>query len=202
MSIYPRWRHWITLRPGPLRGQNRSFVRSQGKQCSTTFSVPLGSLLPRKTATQGQAQVAMSRKQRFGIAAAIAWGVLHLCGSPWVKEIFDKNDILVSRNSNAKMDVNDDNPANITHLLCTTYFFQDRLHLDQPTAFTALQSGTKLSLPWEFSSSSSVSTTPSKTSGRSGFKAPAQTPHQPQSVVHSTYCAGITELQRKLCRAQ
>lgn len=35
----------------------------------------------------------LSRKQRFGIAAATAWGVLHLSHSPWLPETWQKDEI-------------------------------------------------------------------------------------------------------------
>lgn len=35
----------------------------------------------------------ISRKQRFGIAAAMTWAVLHLAGSPWLNSSWDKEDV-------------------------------------------------------------------------------------------------------------
>jgi hypothetical protein len=35
----------------------------------------------------------LSRKQRFGIAAAMSWAVLHLAGSSWLNSSWDKKDV-------------------------------------------------------------------------------------------------------------
>jgi hypothetical protein len=64
----------------------------------------LASLLGNKSSTAKHKMLKMSRKQRFGVAAATSWAVLHLCGSPWFNGVFDKKDILISKYGKAKAD--------------------------------------------------------------------------------------------------
>lgn len=56
-------------------------------------TVPLGSLLSSQSSQLLPSHLALSRKERFGIAAAMVWAVLHLCGSPWLSENWDKDKI-------------------------------------------------------------------------------------------------------------
>ena len=54
-------------------------------------AVPLKSLfLPRKQQTRKNAYLSLSSKERFGIAATIAWSVLHLSCSPWLNDHWDR----------------------------------------------------------------------------------------------------------------
>lgn len=61
------------------------------KHPTSTFT--LESILLQQSDRRLPHHMALSRKQRFGIAAALAWAVLHLCESPWIERQLDKNKI-------------------------------------------------------------------------------------------------------------
>ncbi|TAQ89816.1 hypothetical protein B7494_g1857 [Chlorociboria aeruginascens] len=63
------------------------------KTPKVTFQEPL---LKKKRFIQdfdGTIKHRLTRKQRFGIAAALAWAVLHLCDSPWLGKNLNEDDI-------------------------------------------------------------------------------------------------------------
>lgn len=56
-------------------------------------TVRLHALLSRVADQVTNRRLALARKQRFAIAAALAWAVLHLCDSPWLKDALNDEDI-------------------------------------------------------------------------------------------------------------
>ncbi|EON62420.1 hypothetical protein W97_01642 [Coniosporium apollinis CBS 100218] len=76
----------------PDAAQERRTLISTNKQLlgADITSAHLGLLLP---AAQKPPLANLSLKERCRIAAAVSWMVLHLCGSPWLKENWDKGDI-------------------------------------------------------------------------------------------------------------
>jgi hypothetical protein len=59
----------------------------------TKRAVRLHALLSREVDQSTNLKLALDRKQRFGIAAALAWAVLYLCDSPWLEEVLRDEDI-------------------------------------------------------------------------------------------------------------
>ncbi|KAI9811044.1 MAG: hypothetical protein M1832_001074 [Thelocarpon impressellum] len=57
------------------------------------FSVQSTSLKALLNSQQAPGCIQLSRKDRFGIAAAMAWMVLHLSGSPWLDEAWNKEHV-------------------------------------------------------------------------------------------------------------
>lgn len=64
-------------------------------------TVHLDSLLSGTLDTIINRRLALTRKQRFGIAAALAWAVLHLCDSPWLGTRLSGNEIQMFLESQA-----------------------------------------------------------------------------------------------------
>jgi hypothetical protein len=58
---------------------------------AVTKAIPLGHILSsqRHPATRDEQWILLSAKQRYGIAASLAWSVLHLNGSSWFGETLD-----------------------------------------------------------------------------------------------------------------
>lgn len=50
-------------------------------------TIQLQSILDRAVDHTTNRRYALGRKQRFGIATALVWAVLHLCDSPWLEEV-------------------------------------------------------------------------------------------------------------------
>ncbi|KAF2877445.1 hypothetical protein BDV95DRAFT_559300 [Massariosphaeria phaeospora] len=69
----------------------------------TTRPVHLQSLLSRAYDAPTNRRLALSRKQRFGIAAALTWAVLHLCDSPWLGKSVNNDEIHVFFDNRPKM---------------------------------------------------------------------------------------------------
>ena len=86
------------LDPG-LQQTRRVNVASAPKTFSAPVkALPLKSLLPPQNFLP---HLELSRKQRFGIAAAMAWAVLYLCGSPWLSEAWSRDEVHVFLESSA-----------------------------------------------------------------------------------------------------
>ncbi|KAF2682186.1 hypothetical protein K458DRAFT_433156 [Lentithecium fluviatile CBS 122367] len=56
-------------------------------------TIRLHSLLSRVVDQASRRRLALHRKQRFGIASALSWAVLHLCDSPWLGNTLNDEDI-------------------------------------------------------------------------------------------------------------
>ena len=65
----------------------------QGSVTVNKRTVHLNALLSRASDIIINRRVALARKQRFGIAAALAWSVLHLCDSPWLGKTLKSDEI-------------------------------------------------------------------------------------------------------------
>ena len=78
----------------PDEDQNRhfSFDHNQTDSPKIIKAVPLKFLLSsqEQSILQRNPYLSLSAKQRYGIAASIAWSVLHLSGSPWLGEHWDQ----------------------------------------------------------------------------------------------------------------
>jgi hypothetical protein len=59
----------------------------------THRTADLQSLLSRVYDAPSDRRLALSRKQRFGIAAALTWAVLHLCDTPWLSKSVNDDEI-------------------------------------------------------------------------------------------------------------
>ena len=60
---------------------------------TTKRTAHLNALLSRAIDATTNRKLALSRKQRFGVAAALTWAVLHLCDSPWLKKTLNNEEI-------------------------------------------------------------------------------------------------------------
>jgi len=69
-------------------------------------TVHLNALLSRTLDIIPKRRLALARKQRFGIAAALTWSVLHLCDSPWLGKTLKNDEIQLFLESQA--DTNSD----------------------------------------------------------------------------------------------
>lgn len=118
-------------RLGYLRHPSRSFSqRIQVHNTSTTPSrrtvVPVSSLALASNQTQGS-MLALSRKQRFGIAASISWAVLLLSDTEWLSERLDADEIQLM------LDIHKPRPqSDIVQNTCVSHCF------GSPTANPAL----------------------------------------------------------------
>ncbi|ORY08200.1 hypothetical protein BCR34DRAFT_13749 [Clohesyomyces aquaticus] len=87
---------WIPI-PGSAPAKKVRIVAKNEQQGSSEADrkrvIHLHSLLTRKIDTATNQRLALHRKQRFGIAAALSWAVLHLCDSPWLGTTLDTEDI-------------------------------------------------------------------------------------------------------------
>jgi hypothetical protein len=77
--------------PGEGQGRQFSFDDSKTEFSEIIKAVPLKSLLSshEQLTQQQNGYTSLSAKQRFGIAASVAWSVLHLSGSPWLGNQWD-----------------------------------------------------------------------------------------------------------------
>ncbi|KAF2793117.1 hypothetical protein K505DRAFT_245115 [Melanomma pulvis-pyrius CBS 109.77] len=68
---------------------------SEAKQSnpSTKRPVQLSKFLSRSTDASTNKTLVLNRKQRYGIAAALTWAVLHLCDSPWLESEVKNDEI-------------------------------------------------------------------------------------------------------------
>jgi len=66
---------------------------SQTRSLETKQTVHLHALLYRVVDRASKKRLALNRKQRFGIASALAWAVLHLCDSPWLGKSLNDEEI-------------------------------------------------------------------------------------------------------------
>lgn len=84
---------------------------------SPAKSLPLKTFLPPQPLPS---HLELSRKQRFGTAAAMAWAVLHLGGSPWLSNTWDRDDVhlFLERNSTGR-ELLANNP-------CMSYLFSSK----------------------------------------------------------------------------
>jgi hypothetical protein len=60
---------------------------------TTKRTTHLNSLLSRTIDMTTNRKLALSRKPRFGVAAALTWAALHLCDSPWMNKTLDNEEI-------------------------------------------------------------------------------------------------------------
>ncbi|ORY12686.1 hypothetical protein BCR34DRAFT_287246 [Clohesyomyces aquaticus] len=76
--------------PNADQGEHMHLFGAPGSKRKPQRTVSLQSLLSRVTTTR---RLALSRKQRLGIAAALAWAVLHLADSAWLGKQLDDESI-------------------------------------------------------------------------------------------------------------
>lgn len=91
-------------------------------------AVPLKSLLlPRKKQTRKNPYLALSAKQRVGIAATVAWSVLHLSCSPWLNDHWDQKQmgIFLEKAQNGR--------EMLSRHPCASYVFSPRACQDEAT---------------------------------------------------------------------
>lgn len=86
------------LDPGPHQTRRVNITSAPKTLSAPVKTLPLKSLLPPQKFLP---HLELSRKQRFGIAAAMAWAVLYLCGSPWLSEAWDRDEVHVFLESSA-----------------------------------------------------------------------------------------------------
>jgi hypothetical protein len=83
----------------PDEDQNRQFSLDHNKTDSSKIieAVPLKSLFSshKQSTQQRNPCLSLSTKQRYGIAASIAWSVLHLSGSPWFGDRWDQKQVSI-----------------------------------------------------------------------------------------------------------
>ncbi|KAF2803358.1 uncharacterized protein BDZ99DRAFT_526716 [Mytilinidion resinicola] len=114
--------------------------------------IPVHSLLSPSN-EQVRSRLALSRKQRFGIAASAAWAVLLLCDSAWLSEKLDKDEIqLILDDGGALAQPESLGNTCISH---RSALRQPRLS-PQPPNFKKALSATKRSSRWAFCSLSYV----------------------------------------------
>ncbi|KAF4964778.1 hypothetical protein FSARC_7377 [Fusarium sarcochroum] len=82
----------------PDVNNDRQFSHFSLEKTSEEFSyvtrtISLEHLLAEQNQQQMYAHLALSAKKRYGIAASVAWSVLHLSDSPWMGERWDQNEI-------------------------------------------------------------------------------------------------------------
>lgn len=77
--------------PEEEQGRQFSFDHSKTEFSEIIKAVPLKSLISSQEQFNQQQNTftSLSAKQRFGIAASVAWSVLHLSGSPWLGNQWD-----------------------------------------------------------------------------------------------------------------
>ena len=59
----------------------------------TKTAIHLHAFLSREVNEVTKLKLALNRKERFGVAAALTWAVLYLCDSPWLEKIMEVKDI-------------------------------------------------------------------------------------------------------------
>ncbi|KAF1952833.1 hypothetical protein CC80DRAFT_596261 [Byssothecium circinans] len=67
--------------------------KNSSSPANTKRTVKLHALLSRVVDQTTNRKLVLNRKQRFGIASALAWAVLHLCDSPWLEESLNNEEI-------------------------------------------------------------------------------------------------------------
>lgn len=88
--------HQVSTLEGFLPDPNGSQERLVHLSCTQTAhdsSLKLISLRPLLASGQGLHHLKLTRKQRFGIAAAMAWAVLHLSDSPWLTQTWEMDEV-------------------------------------------------------------------------------------------------------------
>ncbi|PMD20205.1 hypothetical protein NA56DRAFT_660087 [Hyaloscypha hepaticicola] len=83
--------------PDEDQGQQFSLDHNQTDSPKIIKAVPLKSLLssPEQSTQQRSPYLSLSAKERYGIAASIAWSVLHLSGSPWFTDHWDQKQVSI-----------------------------------------------------------------------------------------------------------
>jgi hypothetical protein len=83
----------------------------------TKRAVRLHACLSREVDQSTNLKLALDRKQRFGIAAALAWAVLYLCDSPWLEQMLRDEDI--------HLFLEEETPMSLPHLSKHPYLSYD-----------------------------------------------------------------------------
>jgi hypothetical protein len=83
--------------PDEDQAQQFSLDHNQTDSPKIIKAVPLKSLLssPEQSTQQRSPYLSLSAKERYGIAASIAWSVLHLSGSPWFTDHWDQKQVSI-----------------------------------------------------------------------------------------------------------
>lgn len=112
--------------------QGRQFSLDHDRTDSSRIikAVPLKTLISShgQSTEQHNPYLTLSAKQRYGIAASIAWSVLHLSGSPWLGDYWDEEQtsIFIERNQGRR--------EMLSRHPCVSYVFNN----SSPTASEAL----------------------------------------------------------------
>lgn len=114
--------------PDEEQGRTFSFDYSQTDMSKIIKVVPLKSLLSshEQSAQRQPLYISLSTKQRYGIAASTAWSVLHLSGSPWLGDHWDK------KQANIFLERNQDGREIFSRYPCASYIFLPPTSLEQP----------------------------------------------------------------------
>ena len=115
--------------PDDDKNRHYSFHHYPVDSANIIKAIPLKSLLSSRS-QQGEKRnrfLSLSAKQRFGIAATIAWAVLHLSCSPWLTEHWDQTQlgIFLEKTQNGR-EVLSQHP-------CASYVFSPRAYHENTT---------------------------------------------------------------------
>ncbi|KAF2798221.1 hypothetical protein K505DRAFT_268188 [Melanomma pulvis-pyrius CBS 109.77] len=114
----------------PDEDQDRRFSlgHSQTDLPKIIKAVPLKSLLSshEQSTQQRNPYLSLSAKQRYGIAASIAWAVLHLGGSLWFGDYWDQNQLCVF------LEKNEGGREVLSRHPCASYNFSSPASLEEP----------------------------------------------------------------------
>lgn len=114
----------------PDEDQDRQFSLNHNQTDSPKIikAVPLKSLLSsqEQSAQQRNPYLSLSAKQRYGIAASIAWSVLHLSGSPWFGDHWDQKQVSIF------LEKNQGGREVLSRHPCASYIFSSPASLEEP----------------------------------------------------------------------
>jgi hypothetical protein len=79
--------------PGSASSKQLRIQHGKTNSGANRRTVHLHVLLSRTSDAVLNRRLALARKQRFGIAAALTWSVLHLCDSPWLGKTLQNDEI-------------------------------------------------------------------------------------------------------------
>ncbi|KAF7505309.1 hypothetical protein GJ744_001012 [Endocarpon pusillum] len=114
--------------PDPSRTRRVIITNHPKRISSSAKSLPLKTFLSSQPLPS---HLALSRKQRFGIAAAMAWAVLHLGGSPWLSDTWNRDDVHLFLESNST------GRELLAHNPCVSGLFSSKSASSVPASSTA-----------------------------------------------------------------
>jgi hypothetical protein len=114
----------------PDEDQDRQFSLDHNRADSPKIikAVPLKSLLSsyEQPTQQRKTCLPLPAKQRYGIAASIAWSVLHLSGSPWFGDHWDQKQVSIF------FEKNEVGREVLSRHPCASYIFSSPATLEEP----------------------------------------------------------------------